>query len=168
MNLLHISSIVLRAFYNNINLGPPSETTFRFPIIIILITIGVAIGSGIGSIVALKRHQTRRRVLTFLYIALVAGLLFVPALIASKIVVTADHLEETIGFWPFASANYLAYHEIEYIRVGSDVVDGSPKRIWHVRDINGQWRHIQLSNLWELHELAIKTRLQQYGVAFRE
>jgi hypothetical protein len=168
MHLLHTPTILLGNHYNRLTLDPPSETLFHFPIAIILIAISIAVGSGIASIVALRRHQARQRVLKLLAIALVAGLLFTPYLIVSKIVVANDHLEETIGFWPIGNSKYLAYRDIAFIHPESDVVNGSPRRFWHVQDIHGQWIHIQLSNLWELHESSIKTSLQQYGIIFRE
>jgi hypothetical protein len=167
-SLLHTLTILFGNHSNGVTLDPPSETLFRFPIVIILIAIGVALGSGIASIVALRRNQPRQRVVNLLAIAVIVGPLFTPILIVSKIAVTTDHVEETIAFWPIGSRKYLEYRDIAFIHPATNVVKGSPRRIWYVQDIHGQSTHIVLSNLWELHEAAIKTRLQQYGVVFRE
>src|SRR4051812_22270700 len=107
---------------NGLALDPSSETIFRFPVAIILIAISVALGSGIVGIVALRRHQPPKRVWTFLAIAVIVGLIFTPVLIVSKIVVTNDHLEETIAFWPIGSTKYLAYRDIAFIYPKSTVV----------------------------------------------
>jgi hypothetical protein len=173
MHLFRTSRILLEYHPTDFTLDAASETVFRFPIAIIAIAIGVTLGLGIASIVAVRRHQPRPRILKILALALVAGLIFTPALITSNIVVANDHLEETIAFWPIGSSKYLAYRDIAFIHPETGVVETgvmkrSPGRIWHIQDIHGQWTHIQLSNLWELHESAIKTNMQQYGVVFRE
>jgi hypothetical protein len=173
MHLLHTSHILLGNYSNSLALDPAAATIFRFPIAIILVAIVVTLASGVASIIALRRHHTRRHVLKLFALTLVAGLVFTPTLVISRIVVANDHLEETIGFWPIGSSKYLAYHDIAFIHpetVHSEtgVMKRSPGRIWHVQDIHGQSMRIQLSNLWELHESAIKSSMQQYGVVFRE
>ena len=168
MHLFLAPTLLLGNHANGLALDPPSEMIFRFPVAIIVIAISVALGSGIVGIVALRRHQPPKRVWTFLAIAVIVGLIFTPILIVSTIAVTNDHLEETIGFWPIGSKKYLAYRDIAFIYPKSTAVKRSPRRIWQVQDIHGQWTLIVLSDLWELHEPAIKTALQQHGVVFHE
>jgi len=124
MSVLHTLTFLFGNHSHNVTLDPPSETLFRFPMVIILLPIAVALGSGIASIVALRQHQSRQRVVKLLALAVVAGFLFTPVLMVSKIAVTTDHVEETIAFWPMGSRKYLAYRDIAFIHPATDVVKG--------------------------------------------
>ena len=142
---------------------------FKFSALVIAIPFVIA---AVGMIAAVIFLVTPKRVLAIplFFIAALGGLVFGPAMLLDRVVVSAENIEQTTGFAWSQNAKGFRFADVSFVRITEKPT--GPKRrlsiIWEIHQKDGTTRDIDPGDLWETNSDAIIPLLIKHGVEFRE
>jgi hypothetical protein len=144
-----------------------NETVFRFSASVLLIPVGVAIVALLAGIVLMRRKETRHTGIVALFVTLLAGGVFAPAMYCDRVIVTPQKIEQRTGFPTAPKIKGFAFGDVKYVHIGSRQSDIGPREEWQVFYRDGSMENIDPGDLWEKNSFRIVPLLKKYGVQFR-
>ena len=141
---------------------------FKFSALVIAIPFVIA---AVGMIAAVIFLVTPKRVLAIplFFIAALAGLVFGPAMLLDRVVVSAENIEQTTGFAWSQNAKGFRFADVSFVHITEKPTGpkGRLSVIWEIHEENGTTRDLDPGDLWESNSEEIVRLLSRHGVEFQ-
>jgi hypothetical protein len=142
-------------------------TTLTFSPELLLCLGIVCVAVGLAGVWCLTKPVHRRGGVAIIAVAMLAGLVVVPAMSDDRVQITETHAEQITR--PFFSprVNRIDYSLVDFVTIREVYSRRSTSRVWFVHQTNGAIEEIDFGDLWENNEAFIVRKLRNYGVRFR-
>ena len=141
---------------------------FKFSTAVLAIPFAVA-ALGVVAMIACWLKGKRTPALALLALAMFSGLLIGPMMVADRVRVWSDHVEQTTGFLWSPTKKGFRYEDVSFVHVTQKPQgpQGDISLVWEIHENDGSLRDIDLGDLWEANSEEITALLKKYGVKFR-